>query len=184
MTDWRAQPSSGGVSGSADFHRLYSTHAPYLFRVLERLGARSSALEDLVHDVFVAAWRSWGRVDQDRPMKPWLFGIAYRVMLDHHRLRSTHSESPTAAPPERADEAQGPAEALTRRQGLTLAARIISGLELERRTVFVMHELEELTMPEIAQALEVPLNTAYSRLRLARRDFAQAAAAMEVSDGS
>lgn len=172
------------MSSDAEFQQLYSTHAPYLFRVLERLGARSSVLEDLAHDVFVAAWRAWGQVDRARPMKPWLFGIAYRVMLDHHRLRSTHSESPTATPPERVDERLGPAEVLSRQQGLTLAARIISGLELERRSVFVMHELEELTMPEIALALDVPLNTAYSRLRLARRDFAQAAAAMEVRDGS
>lgn len=176
MTESPAQPRPAQV---ASFQQTYEAHAPWVFGVLRRLGASEASCEDLVHDVFVAAWKAWNRIDLSRPLKPWLFGVAYRVMLDHHRRRSTWSETATASPPERAsDEAAGPSEALSRRQGLTLAARIIAGLEVERRAVFVMHELEEMPMPEIARALEVPLNTAYSRLRLARRDFEQAAAAL------
>ncbi|MBK7864114.1 MAG: sigma-70 family RNA polymerase sigma factor [Archangiaceae bacterium] len=167
-----------------EFRTVYREEAPYVFRVLRRLGVRDSELEDLAHDVFVAAYRAWARLDPAQPVRPWLFGIAYRLMLDHHRKRSTHSEVPSARVPETVDDRGGPAEHAARRQGLSLAARIIEGLELDRRAVFVLHELEELPMPQIAEALEVPLNTAYSRLRLARRDFAAAAAqATGVTDG-
>lgn len=150
-----------------------------MFRALRRLGAHQSSLEDLAHDVFVAAFRALSGFVAGSPVRPWLFGIAYRVMLDHHRKASTHGEVPTATASiaERPDVRGGPDEEVARRQGLTLAAKIIAGLELDRRAVFVMHELEELPMPQIAEALEVPLNTAYSRLRLARADFAAAARA-------
>jgi RNA polymerase sigma-70 factor (ECF subfamily) len=52
--------------------------------------------------------------------------------------------------------------------------KALDGLDLDRRAVFVMHELDEIPMPEIARTLAIPLNTAYSRLRLARADVAQA----------
>ena len=172
MTEAAHRPKPGAV----DFRQVYRDEAPYVFRVVRRLGVREAELEDLAHDVFVAAYRGWEKLDAARPVRPWLFGIAYRVMLDHHRKAATHAEVPTAAVPERADERRSPADEAARSQGLTLAAKIIAGLELERRAVFVMHELEELPMPQIADALDVPLNTAYSRLRLARQDFAAAAA--------
>ncbi len=72
------------------------------------------------------------------------------------------------------DEAHGPEELVARRQARTIVDRALLEVPAERRVVFVMHELEGFGIPEVAQSLEVPLNTAYSRLRLARRDFADA----------
>jgi RNA polymerase sigma-70 factor (ECF subfamily) len=159
----------------ADFRQAYLTEGPYVFRVLRRLGGPTSELEDLVHDVFTAAFRSWATLDTTRPLRPWLYGIAVRIMLDKHRKHSTHSEVSHADVPDRVDHRPDPLRIAEARQGLTAAQQIIDGLEIDRRTVFVLHDLEGLTMPEIAQQVGVPLATAYSRLRLARRDFDAAA---------
>ncbi len=173
VTESAPRPSSTSVSTdtSSSFRHFYSLEAPFLFRVVRRLGGPTNDLEDLVHDVFAIAFRNWGTVDLTRPMRPWLYGIAVRVLLDKHRKASTHAEIPHPTVPESADVRANPLEAAEQRQGLSLAQAIILELELERRVVFVLHELEGLTMPEIAAQLGIPLNTAYSRLRLARRDF-------------
>lgn len=164
-----------GVRHEGDFHQAYQLHVSWLFQTLKRLGARPSFVEDLAHDVFVAAWKAWPHVDLARPLRPWLFGIAYRVMLDHRRRHQNRFELAAGELPERSDERDDPSQLVERQQGLTLAARLIAGLEFERRAIFVMHDVEEIPMPDVAEALGVGLNTAYSRLRLARRDFEQAA---------
>ncbi len=148
----------------------------FVSRLVRRLGVRASLGEDLVHDVFVAAFRSWPTYDSKRPVRPWLSGVAARIVLDHLRKHSTHREEPRESLPEH-HASGGPSEALERQQGLTLAQKIIDTLEVDRRGVFVMHELEGLPVPEIAELIGIPLNTAYSRLRLARRDFEIAAQA-------
>lgn len=178
MTEVAPRPKSSSVTQSQGFHRMYEEEAAWVLRVLQRLGG-FHATEDLVHDVFLAAWRAWSRFDPARPAKPWLFGIAYRVMLDRLRRHPTTREEAHAIVPDRPDAREGPDASTERRQALTVAGRIILTLPIERRAVFIMHELDELPMPDVAEALGVPLNTAYSRLRLARREFADAVAALE-----
>jgi RNA polymerase sigma-70 factor (ECF subfamily) len=78
------------------------------------------------------------------------------------------------SPDDLAATSQGPEEAMAAQQDRALVARALGALDLDRRAVFVMHELEGQAVPEIARALAIPLNTAYSRLRLARRDFVDA----------
>ena len=63
---------------------------------------------------------------------------------------------------------------LESRERRALVHAALQGIELERRAVFVMHDIDGLSMPEIAQVLDAPLNTLYSRLRLARAEFADA----------
>jgi len=172
VTELTGRPNTPAVA----FEETYNSEFPFVWRLVRRLGVSDSAREDVVHDVFTAALRSWSRLDSSRPVRAWLYGVTYRVVLDHLRKHSTHREEATGEMPEQPTLAHhGPAEVLERRQALTLAQQIIDQLEVERRGVFVMHELEGLPMPEIAEVFGIPLNTAYSRLRLARRDFELAA---------
>ena len=170
MTDSKGRPNTQSVA----FHETYNVEFPFVWRLVRRLGVTDSAREDVVHDVFTAALRSWATLDPSKPVRPWLYGVTYRVVLDHLRKHSTRHEHATGEVPE-LESGHGPSEAFERTQGLTLAQQIIERLEVERRGVFVMHELEGLSMPEIAETFGIPLNTAYSRLRLARRDFELAA---------
>jgi RNA polymerase sigma-70 factor (ECF subfamily) len=158
---------------AVDFLAIYREQFDFVWRAAQRLGAADSEVEDRVHDVFAIVVKQLPTYDPARPLRLWLYGIVYRVMLDHRRKRSSH-EVPTDELPTLVAEGD-PAASAEQRQGLSIARQIIDSLEMDRRAVLVMHDLEELPMPQVAEALEIPLNTAYSRLRLARRDFEEAA---------
>ncbi|MEM9071133.1 MAG: RNA polymerase sigma factor [Myxococcota bacterium] len=146
-----------------DLSRVYEQNLQYIWRLLSRFGVPSRDREDVAHDTFVVVHRKLGDFDPSRPLRPWLAGITFRVAAAYKR-RKMQGEIPSELP-----ELSHPAQDTTeiREQALKLLAQ----LPFERRVVFVLHELEELTAPEIAEALSVPLNTVYSRLRLARRDL-------------
>jgi RNA polymerase sigma-70 factor (ECF subfamily) len=140
---------------------------------LRRLGARTSDLEDLTHDVFVQVFRQLHTFDASRPMKPWLFGFAFRVLSSHRRAHR-HRYELSGDIEQAVDWKPNAVELLLEEERRELAWAALDDLEIKRRAVFVLHELEGCTVPEIARTLEMPLATAYSRLRLARQDFARA----------
>jgi RNA polymerase sigma-70 factor, ECF subfamily len=183
VTDGRAHPkpitgTERVIHGPApDFQALYRSQFPYVWKTLRRLGAPARDLEDLVHDLFLVVHRQMGSFDPARPIKPWLFGIAVRVVADFRRSpRSTREAlQASAVAPQPAADAPGPDDALAGAEARALLLRALDTLDLDRRAVFVMHELDEVPVPAIAAALSIPLNTAYSRLRLARADVAAAA---------
>jgi RNA polymerase sigma-70 factor (ECF subfamily) len=160
------------------FTDMYRCEFPYVWKTLWRLGSRSAEREDLAHDVFATAFRHWDRYDSARPVRPWLFGIAYRVVLDFKRKRGNRGAE--ALDLDLPDGARSAEDSLADRQGLRLAAEALGALELDRRAVFIMHEIDERAIPDVAEALGIPLNTAYSRLRLARRDFNDRVAALQM----
>jgi RNA polymerase sigma-70 factor, ECF subfamily len=152
-----------------DFKALYRTEFPYVWKTLQRLGAPSPDIEDLVHDVFVVVHRHLADYDPARPLRPWLFGITLRVLADHRRAGRNRNEI-TAEIDDPIDMAPTPHERLEDREARAVLMRALDSLDLDRRAIFVMHELDEVPVPEIASLLDIPLNTAYSRLRLARAD--------------
>lgn len=166
-----------------DFRALYDAQLAYVWHTLRRLGVQRRDLDDVCHDVFVVVFRHLGDYDRRRPLKPWLFGIAYRVASDYRRSARVRREVPAPAR-ELASPALPADEEVARRQGRALVAQALETLDLDRRAVFVMHDIDGHAMPEIAAALGIPLNTAYSRLRLARADFAVAVRRAQARGGS
>ncbi|MBI1947798.1 MAG: RNA polymerase sigma factor [Deltaproteobacteria bacterium] len=168
------EPAAASAAASApDFTTVYRAHFAYVITALRRLGARDADLPDLAHDVFVVVHRKLAAFDHERPLKPWLFGIAYRTMLDRKRRHASFRESLHDDVGEHAASATpAPDALLAAREAHALVLRALGALSDEQRAVFVMHELEGMTMPEIAMAIGAPLNTLYSRLRLARDAFA------------
>jgi RNA polymerase sigma-70 factor (ECF subfamily) len=157
------------------FHTLYDAEYSYVWNTLKRLGVDRAELKDLAQDVFLIVFRRFGEFDGSRPARPWLFGIAYRLVSNRRRhLRSVPEQAGGVATESLASTVAGPEEAARAREDRELLARALGALDLEKRAVFVMHEIDECAVPEIARELSIPLNTAYSRLRLARRDFAEA----------
>jgi RNA polymerase sigma-70 factor (ECF subfamily) len=159
------------------FARLYAEGFASVWRLLTRLGVSSSAVDDAAHDVFVVAWRRLGEFSGRSSLKTWLLGIAVRVAADYRRKTQRlvvplSDDLPAAGSPE---EQAGQREASRRVHGL------LSQLRPERREVFVLMELEELSAPEVAEALGMNLNTVYTRLRAARQDFNALAATLEES---
>jgi RNA polymerase sigma-70 factor (ECF subfamily) len=163
------------------FKEVYDGEFLYVWNSLRRLGVSSQDLEDVAHEVFMAIFRRLPSFDPRRPLRPWIFGVAYRTVLEQRRRRRNRRESALEGgipdPVPRADERlQGQEE----RQ---LVVEALQSIQSERRAVFVMFELDGHPMPEIAVALGLPLNTAYSRLRLARKEFADAVRFLRLKRG-
>jgi RNA polymerase sigma-70 factor (ECF subfamily) len=156
-----------------DFPRLYKQEFGYAWRTLRRLGVRESDLADTAHDFFIVVFRHLSDYDSSRPVRPWLFGIAVRVVSDYRRSARITREALGEAP-EVVDRAPPADEQIAERQAREAVMAVLDTLELDRRAVLVMHDIDGHPVPEIAAALAIPVPTAYSRLRLAREDVAAA----------
>lgn len=155
------------------FRALYDAHVAFVWRNLRRLGVADADVEDKVQEVFVVAHRRFGEfVDRGHGPRAWLFQIALRVASDARRHRRRHPVDPDGGvAQERASVDAPQAAALARREALDLLDRALAGIDLGKRAVVVLHEIEQMTAPDIAKALEIPLNTVYSRLRAARAEL-------------
>jgi RNA polymerase sigma-70 factor (ECF subfamily) len=155
-----------------EFRALYREQLAYVFRTLRRLGAAPADVDDLVQEVFTVVFKRLSDYDPRRPIQPWLFGIAFRVASMHHRSRSRRVTEVAGDPIElTADDAPGPEASLADRQSRRLVLEALEALDLPQRGIFVMHDIDGQSVPEIAEALSIPLNTVYSRLRAARAHF-------------
>jgi len=170
---------SQGVDGRApSFEQLYQSEFSYVWHALRRLGVRSADLEDCVHQVFLTAWRRLGAYDPARPLRPWLFGIAFRTAADFRAL-ARHGHEVLGDVPDVHDERPHAEQQLAAGQAQLLVARALDRVEVNRRAVFVMKEMLGHTVPDIAEALGIPVATAYSQLRLAREDFVASLRALQ-----
>jgi RNA polymerase sigma-70 factor, ECF subfamily len=153
---------------AADCLGAYQSELDYLVGSLRRLGVRPSDLEDVLHEVFLVMLKRWDDYDRSRPLRPWLFGIAFRVASGQRR-RGSRELLIEGWEPE--DAGASPDEALELSEGRRLLLRALAVVPLERRAVLILHEVDEVPMREIAHELEIPLFTAYSRLRKARKEL-------------
>jgi RNA polymerase sigma-70 factor (ECF subfamily) len=158
------------VAGRDELQRLYEAELDYVWASLRRLGVPQASLEDVCHDVFITAWKRLDDYDRSRPIRPWLFGIAYRVASDLRNRASTQREV-LDDEIDATDPSHSPHELAEQAQARKLVSRALEAIPHERRGVFVMHDIDGTPIPEVAETFGIPLNTAYSRLRLARRDF-------------
>jgi RNA polymerase sigma-70 factor (ECF subfamily) len=146
----------------------YQQEITYVFHALRWLGARPQEIEDLAQEVFIALRRSWPHYDSSRPLRPYLFGVAFRVVSMQRRKRKYDV---TFATLEVREGGPGPDEMLQAKQARVMVLRALERIPLRRRAVLVMHDLEEVPMAQVATALSIPLFTAYSRLRKARTEL-------------
>ena len=153
------------------FRAIFARDLGYVWTSLRRLGVPNRDLEDLSHDVFFRVYERLSDYDRERPFRPWLFGFCFRVASDYRR-RSAVQREILGAELEPIDPSPDALDRLVQAEATSLAQSVLQSLELERRAVFVMHEIDGAPIPEVADALGIPLNTAYSRLRLAREQFA------------
>lgn len=168
---------------SVDLEQLYSSELPFVYSFLFRLGARGSDLEDLAHDVFVTAMKRWASYDPSRPVRPWLLGIAFRVMADALRKRRSVQQLAVEQHDEPRDEGPGGEERVAARERRELIEEALQSVEPDRRAVFVMYELEGIPTADIAEAMGTPLATAYSRLRVGREEFTAAVRRIQLRRG-
>jgi RNA polymerase sigma-70 factor (ECF subfamily) len=171
------------VSSAYDFDRLYEDNFKYIWRAARRLGIDPADTDDVVQEVFVIAHRRLSEFEGRAQIKTWLFKILVRVVRHYFR---TQKRKPGHRPSTRGDvfvheidevhahPAQGPAEAVERAEAVRILDRLLGRLDADKREVFVLAEIEQMSSVEIADVIGANVNTVYSRLRAARQEFERA----------
>ena len=151
---------------TSHFAEIYRNHFGFVTRSVQRFGVAEASAEDVAQDVFLVAQRRFEGFEGRSTARTWLFGIARRVAKDHRRSRDRLRRrlDRLGAP----ELALPPEDAAMRMWAVDRLQVALAELEPNRRTVFVLCDIEGMTAPEIAELLDVNLNTVYSRLRQAR----------------
>ncbi len=160
------------VADVLDVRAIYGAHARFVWLSLQRLGVQPSDLDDVAQDVFMVVHRRLDSFDRRSRVTTWLFGICMRVAANYRRRRRWTLEVLSAGTDD--DRPGGLVAAddmLVRREEREIAERALDRLDVAKRATFVMFEIESLTCLEIAELMNVPVGTVYSRLHGARRQL-------------
>lgn len=156
------------------FDDVYGRYFPFVWRCLRGLGVPAGLLDDAAQDVFVAVHRQLPGFRGESSVQTWLYGIARHVAANHQR-RARRKQAPleplVAEPPH---PGPGPHERAADAEAAAFVETFLAGLEEKKRDLFILAVLEQMTMPEVAAALSIPLNTAYTRLRSLRAELERA----------
>lgn len=152
---------------AADVDSIWRAHGSFVWRILHHLGVKPADIEDATQEVFVVVHRRLGDYQEQDKLRAWLYAICTRVARDHRRKLFRRRERITDTPPERV---VGPTQAssVENQQALQLAEKLLAALPDKQREVFLLYEVEQLSMAEVALAVDCPVPTAYARLRKAR----------------
>lgn len=156
------------ISGARGFPELFREYAPFVLRVLRHLGVSPADLNDQSQEVFVSVFRGLNDFEGRSSVRTWIYGICRHVASNYRRRAYLRRENSVAEVPERVDVPDAQDE-LEQRIHLSDLERLLALLDDDKREVFVLYELEELSMKEVAAVCDCPLQTAYSRLHAARR---------------
>jgi RNA polymerase sigma-70 factor, ECF subfamily len=152
------QPAPPPLSLDEDTH--------YVRRILRRNGVTAVEADDLVQEVLLVMWRRRADYDPSRPLRPWLGGIAIKVAAAYRKRKVREAKTP---PPDARERILDPEQELVAMRAHLMVARALTALPEKLRQVVVFYDLDGRSMREIATRLEIPLFTAYSRLRMARQ---------------
>ena len=154
-----------------DCLETFDRELDYVFGTLQRLGARPGDIEDLLQEIFVVLHRNWPTLDTTRSLRPWLFGVAFRVIRTHRRRRAR--ETPHAGlDPE--DGSPTPEAWLQGQESLALLSAALQHVPASRRSVLIKHDLEGLDVIDIARELSLTKFGVYARLYKGRKELASA----------
>lgn len=164
---------------------IYKDYFDFVWSSARHLGATGDVIDDVVQDVFIVIHSKLTTLQHPEALRSWIYGIVRRTVSDYRRSKRTRdaagarlgAEFKSSRPPQ-----PSPLDMAERSAELELLERVLAELDEPKREVFVMVEVLEMTVPEVVQSLEIPLNTAYSRLRLARQSFEEALARHEARD--
>lgn len=169
----RSPTGSESTDPRSEFRSIVDEHAGFLWRALRHLGVRERDIEDVCQDVFLVVHRRLADFRGDSSLRTWIYGIAVRLASEHRRRAQVRREVPVAETPliTSTSDPEGSYENSELRR---ILLGILEQLDDDKRAVFVLYEIEDLDMKEVARAVDCPLQTAYSRLHAARRFVADA----------
>ncbi|MDB4988620.1 MAG: polymerase sigma factor RpoE [Myxococcaceae bacterium] len=162
---------------SPRLRELFEEHGSFVCRSLRRLGIAEADLDDMLQEVFLVVYQRLSDYEERDKARSWLYSICTRIAHAQRRRLVRRRENVTSELPE-GHAAATQQQSAEDREALVLGQRLLALLSAEQREVFVLYEVEDMTMQQIADAVKCPLQTAYSRLYKARerigRELAQA----------
>jgi RNA polymerase sigma-70 factor (ECF subfamily) len=147
----------------AEFEKLYDEHVGKVRSTLFRLCPRQD-VDDLTQECFLKAWKNRSSFRGDAKASTWFYRIAVNVAFDAHRRKGPPREEFSE---EKSQERAPEASKLEAQQSIEA---MLEGLSAEQRSVLVLHVLEELSVAEVAETLEIAEGTVKSRLHHAREE--------------
>jgi RNA polymerase sigma-70 factor (ECF subfamily) len=172
-----ADPGERVSAALPSFAAVYGEYFDFVWSCVRRFGVVPDAAEDVVQEVFIVIHSRLHTLQQPDALRSWIYGIVRRTVSTHRRAKRTRDAfgvSLVAESEARHSDQPTPLDVTVQTDALQLVKAVLAELDDAKREVFELVELEELTVPEVAQLLEIPLNTAYSRLRAARQAFEEA----------
>jgi RNA polymerase sigma-70 factor (ECF subfamily) len=149
----------------------YERELDYLLETLRRLGAHPREIEDLAQEVFVVLYRKWPTLDLSRPLRPYLFGVAFRVVYAHRRRRAREVPYDHL---DMEDQGLSPEGSLQSKESTRILMAALDMIPLPRRAVVIMHDLDGFAIVDVAAKLSITRFGAYARLRKARKELSSA----------
>ncbi|MCY1072049.1 sigma-70 family RNA polymerase sigma factor [Nannocystis sp. RBIL2] len=150
------------------FAAIYSEHAAHVWRLARHFGVPPEQLHDVAQEVWVSVFRQLESLDLSRPLKPWLTAVVWNHVRHLRRGYARHMRKAQALTDAEAVRGGGE-EPMSRSEAVWTLEMLLSELPADQREVLLLCDGEGLSAPEVSEALGAPLNTVYSRLRLARR---------------
>ena len=166
---------------------IYETHFAFVFRTMRRLGVPPAQIDDAVQDTFLVLHRRFNELQWNSSEQTLLFGIALRVAKDHRRALLRRRENREVGADAiftalgREEARAGPAEILAQAQARTILHALLDALDEDLRAIFISVELEQMPVTEVARAMNLNVNTTYTKLRYARKNFERALAKFQNS---
>jgi RNA polymerase sigma-70 factor, ECF subfamily len=167
--------------GLVDFESIYDANVDFVHTNVRRLGISDAFADDVVQKVFLVVHKRLSEFEHRSSVRTWIFAILLRVVREEHRSirrRMAHWNQQGNTDPDELPFADGCTsfDALSHAQACDLVQRLLDTLEPDKREVFVLAELEEMTAKQISEITGLEPSAVYSRLRAARTDFEKAAA--------
>jgi RNA polymerase sigma-70 factor, ECF subfamily len=164
-----------------EFKAVYQEYFDFVWTSARRLGIQPSGMDDLIQEVFLVIHAKLHTVEKRESLRSWIYSVVRRTASNHRRARRVHADASSGPPGdgEALSREPTPLENTERNAGFQLLMSLLDQLDGPKREIFALVDVEDLSVPEAAEVLGIPLNTAYSRLRVARQNFEAALARHE-----
>ena len=159
------------TSPESDCLEAFERELDYLYATLQRMGAGAAEIDDLLQEIFMVLYRRWPTLDLTRPLRPWLFGVTFRVLRSSRRRRAREV---LCGEFELEEASANPEVSLQDRESLGVLYAALDRIPPARRSVVVMHDLEGIEIADIARQLSMSRIGVYTRLYKGRRELAAA----------
>jgi RNA polymerase sigma-70 factor (ECF subfamily) len=171
QTDFQVTLGTTAIKPTAQ--EIFEQYATYAWRALRYCGVAPSDLQDACQEVFLVVHRRLPEFESRSSLRTWIYGICLRVAAQYRRRAHRRHEELMSEPPETAVLPTQSTE-IEGQQARALLEAVLGTLDSSKREVFVLYEIEQLSMEEVAQVVGCPLRTAYSRLEAARKQILKA----------